>query len=276
MNDEHAQADAVRSFTRPRYFHGQLLGVHHFELQQTYDKCKQWMLNRLVSGFGVVCGLDVQVGDDDHSIVVMPGLALDRRGHEIVVPAQSRKVPLQPKSTPATTQDGTSGDASGGSGDGSGYSDTKNGRNEGNGGCDDDWVHLVICYAECTTSPEPVLGGGCETSERCSPGAVREGYALRLDPGRAPEIPVDSSIPNLMKGNTVNYRALAEWVSAPCDRPVDTCVTLANIRLPSGDTRVEPGDIDISVRPIVYSLDLLWELALALSHDTQNRRGGKY
>ena len=35
-------------------------------------------------------------------------------------------------------------------------------------------------------------------------------------------------------------------------------------------------DIDIAVRPVVYTLDLLWQLVLSLSHETQNRRTGKH
>lgn len=255
MDDDYAAAGVVRSFTRPRYFHGQLLDVRHFESEQAYFKRKQWMLNRLISGFGVVCGLDVQVGEDDHSVVVMPGVAIDRRGREIVVPSRSKKIPIEPK----PPQEGEGG---------------RNGRSD-DGCCDDDWVHLVICYDECKTDPEPVLSGGCEGPQRCSAGAIREGYALHLEPGKARDIPVDPSIPNLIKGNNVNYRALAEWVSMPCDRCGDACIALANIRLPTGEATVELSHIDIAVRPIVYSLDVLWELVLSLAHETQNRRAGK-
>jgi hypothetical protein len=120
------------------------------------------------------------------------------------------------------------------------------------------------------------MGGGCDTGEgRSSPGSIRESYELRLDAGKAMEISVDSSIPNLIKGNSVNYRALADWVSAPCDEHTDSCITLANIHRPAAGSTLELSDIDISVRPIVYSLDLLWELVLALTHETQSRRSGK-
>jgi len=155
----------------------------------------------------------------------------------------------------------------------------KEGYNGGDGQdkCDDDdWVHLVICYQEWKTDPEPVLAGGCDTTDRCSPGAVREGYELHLEPGRVPDIDVDCSIPNLIKGNSVNYRALAEWVSEPCDEHIECCITLGNIRRPPSDRRLELNDIDIAVRPIVYSLDLLWELVLSLTHEPQGRRTGKH
>ncbi|MEZ5351533.1 MAG: hypothetical protein R2762_02770 [Bryobacteraceae bacterium] len=239
----------LKSFSRPRYFYGQLLDVRHFESEQDYFKRKIWMLNRMVSGYGVVCGLDVQVGADDHSVIVKPGLALDKCGREIVVHCDSNAVTIEPM--PA---------------------DNDGDKKEQARHCEDEWVHLAICYEECKTSPEPVMAGGCDSSERCSPGAIREGYELRVIPGKAPEISVDCDIPNLIKGNSVNYRALADWVSAPCESESETCITLANIR--RGAT-VELSDIDISARPIVYSLDLLWQLVVALTHETQSRRSGK-
>ena len=268
MQDESVECDALRSLSRPRYFHGQLLDVRHFESEQAYFIRKERLLNRLVLGFGVVCGLDVQLGPDDQSVVVMPGLALDKQGREIVVPVASKPlaVPSRPAPDPQPPGDSTAAARNGG----------RSSREE-EGGCEDDWVHLVVCYEECRTDPEPVLGGGCDTTSRCSPGAIREGYSLSLQPGRAPDIPVDSVVAGLVKGNSVNYRALAEWVSLPCDcDPCPGCITLANIRLPDAGTTLELSNIDIAVRPIVYGLDVLWELVLALSHETQARRGGKY
>jgi hypothetical protein len=270
MQDESVECDALRSFSRPRYFYGQLLDVRHFESEQAYFKRKQWMRNRLVDGFGVVCGLDVQLGDDDHSVVVMPGLAFDKQGREIVVPTRSKPlaIPSRPASETAPI---------GGSGTGTGANIGSNHGKKAEEHCEDDWVHLVVCYEECKADPEPVMTGGCDTTTRCSPGAIREGYSLSLRPGRAPDIPVDSVIPGLIKGNSVNYRALVEWVSAPCDCDCGPgCITLANIQLPAADKTLELSDVDIAVRPIVYGLDVLWELLLALSHETPSRRGGKY
>lgn len=265
MPDDPVECDALRSFTRPRYFYGQLLDVRHFESEQAYFKRKQWMRNRLVDGFGVVCGLDVQVGDDDASVVVMPGLALDRQGREIVVPARGKPLAIPPRNAAPD----------GGNGPGSTNSSAVAART-GGGHCDDDWVHLVLCYDECKTDPEPVMAGGCDSATRCSPGAIREGYSLSLQPGPAPAIALDAFIGGLVKGAHVDYRALVNWVSAPCDCDSGpACITLANIHLPEAGKTLEPSDLDISVRPIVYSLDLLWELVLALSHDTANRRNGK-
>ncbi len=259
MQDDSVECDALRSFSRPRYFYGQLLDVRHFESEQAYFKRKQWMRNRLVDGFGVVCGLDVRVGDDGRSVVVMPGLALDKHGREIVVPSRTRALALPIEEVALAQPEGVD------------LAYTENGSH-----CDGDWVRLVICYDECKTDPEPVMSAGCDSTTRCSPGAIREGYTLSLQPGKADPIALDSGIERLIKGNNVDYRALVEWVSSSCD--CDTgpgCITLANIRLPEGDKLLTAAHIDIAVRPIVYTLDLLWELVLALSHEAPSRRNGK-
>ena len=52
----------------------------------------------------------------------------------------------------------------------------------------------------------------------------------------------------------------------------DLRIPLANIHRPRGDNDLNAADIDISVRPVVYSLDLMFELMLALTSDGQNRR----
>lgn len=260
MNYTTDEATEVKSFTRPRYFFGQLLDVRHFESEQDYFRRKLSLLNQMVSGYGVVCGLDVKPGPDDHSVIVEPGVALDKHGREIVVPCHSKKVPIEsmPPVEPAKPSDTGPYEPPGGD-------------------ChDDNWVQLVICYSERKTDPEPVFSGGCEPqSNACSHGAVREMYELKIVPGRAPAISVDCAIPNLIKGNNVNYRALAHWVSEPCDRHDDPCITLANVRRPPTNGVVDQNDIDICVRPIVFSMDLLWELVLALTHETYSRRTAK-
>ena len=44
-------------FERNRYFYGKLLTVRDFEVEQRYHCTKRALLNRLVHGAGVVCGL---------------------------------------------------------------------------------------------------------------------------------------------------------------------------------------------------------------------------
>src|SRR6187549_4001822 len=70
---------------RNRYFYGKMMDSYHFELETNYHNAKRWLTNRLVSGYGVVCGLDVQYCSDPYTVLITPGLAIDKCGREIVV-----------------------------------------------------------------------------------------------------------------------------------------------------------------------------------------------
>ncbi len=78
VTDRSGACSDLRGFTQTRFFYGQRLDVRHFESEQNYVKGKLWMLNRLVHGYGVVCGLDVKIGDDHQSVVVEPGVSEKR------------------------------------------------------------------------------------------------------------------------------------------------------------------------------------------------------
>ena len=69
---------------RNRYFYGKLLTVRDFEAEQNYMGAKRRLLNRVVNGAGVVCGLGV-TRSDDTTLLIGSGMALDYAGREIVV-----------------------------------------------------------------------------------------------------------------------------------------------------------------------------------------------
>ncbi|MTI85735.1 MAG: hypothetical protein FH756_18030 [Firmicutes bacterium] len=71
-------------FERNRYFYGKLLTVRDFEAEQRYMNNKRRLLNRLLFGSGIICGMKV-VAVDDKTISVETGVALDYSGREIVV-----------------------------------------------------------------------------------------------------------------------------------------------------------------------------------------------
>src|SRR5438270_9372398 len=91
--------EEIHTFVRNRYFYGKLLDVFHFELEQDYLNGKRWLLNRLMSGYGVLCGLDVQPAREGRKVVVTPGIALDRGGREIIVPHTSQSVDIPSRPT---------------------------------------------------------------------------------------------------------------------------------------------------------------------------------
>ena len=80
-----------KPLTRPRYFSGQLLTAEDFRTEQDYFLEKQRRHNRSLHGYGTVWGLDVRVDGGTEavqSVVVSPGLAIDRYGNEILVPTE--------------------------------------------------------------------------------------------------------------------------------------------------------------------------------------------
>ena len=73
-------------FERNKYFYGKLLSVDDFELEQKYFNDKRRVINRYLSGTGVVAGMFV-VMVDEQSVSVETGFALDAFGREIVIDA---------------------------------------------------------------------------------------------------------------------------------------------------------------------------------------------
>src|SRR6266571_7966905 len=101
--------DDLFSAVRNKYFYSKKMDVAQFELEQNYFNNKRRLLNRLVGGYGVVCGLNVTLANDYKSVVVSPGLAIDKCGREITVCQPSEPYPLpeppQPKTEAADADD---------------------------------------------------------------------------------------------------------------------------------------------------------------------------
>jgi hypothetical protein len=252
-----AEKVEIPSPTRNNYFYGKLLDAYHFELETRYHNEKRWLLNRLVSGYGVVCGLDVEPGPGD-TFVVTPGLALDRWGREIIVPAPTKALPFPASpGEPPEEQD-----------------PKQEGRHHHH------WhFQVLLCYLECEDDPVPVHVGECDGHETCLPGTIRERYRVETRLGCAPKITAECCGDELVVGGKVDYGQLTRWVTRRrCHRPGDSCIPLANIRVPAGKDRhpCHPEDIDITVRPVVYGNDLLFELLNCLHEEQEQRpRGGK-
>ncbi len=276
---------------RNRYFYGKLLDVFHFELEQNYFNAKRWLLNRLVSGYGVICGLNVQLGSDNQSIIVTPGLAIDKCGHEIMVcqPSQPWPLPAPPPAStnppPAKTPGGSPAAGATGAAAGSGTeyppgnTPRANGPSPGMEGWDcGKFVHVSLCYHECQGDPVPAMGGDCDVQSSCAPGAIREKYRIEICDGKLPPARTTSRITDIIVGGTLNYAALVNYVTSQgCQSScTDCCIPLANIRIPDPGQTYDPnGSIDISVRPICYTNDLLYEMILAMQPGQSQAAAGK-
>jgi hypothetical protein len=77
------------SLQRVRYFSRQLLDANDLTDDQVYHRAKQRMHNRLLHGWGIVCGLDVTANPTTPAplnIQIAVGYALSPQGDEICVP----------------------------------------------------------------------------------------------------------------------------------------------------------------------------------------------
>ena len=149
-------------FRRLRYFHGMLLDEKDFREEQQYHANKRRLLNRMLHGSGVVCGLDLKGRKGKKSIQVTPGLALDCSGNEIWVP-KDLKIDLTsllpPKNNPK------------------GPLDCKPVDQDGN----KKTYYIGIRYDERPTNPVSVYlpSGDCE-ERTCENSRWKEGYCVEI------------------------------------------------------------------------------------------------
>jgi hypothetical protein len=237
---------------RNRYFYGKLLDVYHFQLETSYLNAKRWLLNRLISGYGVVCGLDVKAAPDNKGIIVTPGLAIDKWGREIIISREAEPIPIPSHLIPKPQTDITQA------------SQEKP--------PEEKFVHLLLCYHECESDPAPILTGDNCGVPACEPGTIRERYKLEFKAGAVPPPLKDVCIPDFISGGHIDYPQLAKYVTTHGCRqlPKDPCIPLANIRVAPVDDdpcHLQEDDIDITIRPIVFTNDLLFKLLLSLIHE---------
>jgi hypothetical protein len=150
-------------YQRLRYFHGMLLDDKDFQAEQAYHIRKRRFLNRMLHGWGVVCGLELRGKKGDRSIDVTSGMALDCCGNEIWVP-HNKPIDL------ASLLPGKA-----------------KGKNEGE--CIEDEpgkpnsYYIGVRYYERPSSPVSVYlpSGSCE-ERTCENSRVKEGYCIELVP----------------------------------------------------------------------------------------------
>lgn len=83
--DSKCSVCATNPFERNNYFFGKQFTVRDLLQEQSYFNDKRHLINRMVLGWGVVCGLNVYWDRKKRKLVVEPGMALDCCGHEIIV-----------------------------------------------------------------------------------------------------------------------------------------------------------------------------------------------
>lgn len=220
---------------RNRYFYGLMMDAERFSKDQAYFNGKRQLLNRFVTGTGVVSGLGLTFDSTTNALTLNPGLGIDAAGREIVVPAA---VPVD--LTNATDNQGKpTGAVPAGS-----------------------TVLLSLAYAEQAIDPVPVLVPDCENPGSCAACTTEEGFVVLVvvttTPAPAPYDCSSGSFP-LPPGaalNTAIATALAHSYSAA---PADTSIPLGRFTLPDG-----PLDA-VSDRAVVYDNTLLYRMIVCLA-----------
>lgn len=287
LDNAEALLRVLREPRRNKYFYGKRMDVQHFQMEQDYGKLKQWLLNRLTLGKGVLCGLRVSVSGGH--VCVDPGVAIDGLGREVIVPMSYCLDPVvvddgccgvhrTRPTTPAGGNGGTTGPSTHGP-----VGAPANTGNRRSGKVVDGRFTLWLCYRECLTDHQPVMVSECGTRDECAAGTLVESFCLKFAPGMAPPLGDPDWCGGLWaKGNDEflptsleeaqkaaaqaaldsRRHALCELFDGDCD-PIegDPCVPLAWVQVSDGVVTTE----SCLVRPRIYSNQKLLDLILCLA-----------
>jgi hypothetical protein len=227
---------------RNRYFYGLMMDAERFQQDQDYFNHKRWLLNRFVSGTGVVCGLDLTHEKGKSSLTLSPGMAIDRAGHEIIVPS----------ATPVDTSRLT--DAHGKPAGAAPAGST---------------LLISLVYWERKTAPVAVLVPDCDNPGDCAPSTIEEGFRIVVTlAGPLPATPgcVLGSFP-LPPGAALQSAIAGQVTSGYGATGADLSVALGRFTLPDG-----PLDT-VSDRPLVYNNTLLYQLIVCLAEQVSEIAG---
>jgi hypothetical protein len=159
----------IPHFERNNYFYGKLMTARDFKDEQCYFNEKRWLINRMINGWGVVCGLDVHFEDYDEeciqekstcqkesqcNIIIEPGLAIDCCGREILV-CERQVITLDGVEDPC---------------------------NQERKYQKEDKKRYVICleYNECETEAITLAPSMCSQSEKTNYNRIRDSFKIRL------------------------------------------------------------------------------------------------
>src|SRR6266566_2245099 len=139
------QTCLIPTFERNRYFFGKPMTVRDFEAEQQYVINKTRLLNRLIHGVGILCGMQVSLPstvNGKFKVNISEGAALDCCGNLIIVNRLQDGVEVQ------------------------------------GGGFPDGTYYLYVKFAECVRQPIMASGNVSSCEEACSYNRIRETFEV--------------------------------------------------------------------------------------------------
>src|SRR5262245_23663285 len=236
---------------RPRYFPRQLITTGELKLEQNYFRDKMRRHNRLLHGWGVVCGAQVclvprpdQSDAEPWKVAVHPGYILGPFGDEILID-QERVVDLRTEGLISVC-----GQPAGEVTD-PWCSDVFIRRQEENG---DVTLYVAVKYKEVLTRPVRTQPASCGCSDtQCEFSRFCDGYEI----GVLNYCPESHENPPNVVGGSVNLETLVTGKLPECPEcPTDPWVVLAKVRVNS-DGIIQEID-NCSCRRIVISFGRFW------------------
>jgi hypothetical protein len=230
-------------FERNHYFFGKLMTVRDFSAEQRYFNEKRWLVNRMVGGWGVVCGLEVKKKDgEQNKVVVTPGLAIDCCGREILV-CEEQTVDLTPKTSECHAADKAQ------------KADNK---------------RYVVCleYFECKTELVNLPPESCDKHEGYEYNRIRDSFKIRVIPEEdcKTEKPCGKICPleNEKAKRASIHHYLCEKQSRECGEcPECPCLVIALITI--SPSKRDPDNPSVRIeqctwRKLVYTNPVLFDL----------------
>lgn len=222
---------------RTRFFQRQLVTADDLTQDQEYFRARLRRHNRLLHGWGVVCGARCRRGPGDGEIVIEPGFVLGPQGDEITV---DREVTVDISSQDL---DGNAGGSCGPSGD-PWCSNVRVDRQAG------DKLYLAVRYAERRTTPVRVPSSDCGCTEQaCEYSRIIDSYAFKV------LTTLPDGYPDPMLGTDVSTAWKCSGSARPCSPcPSHPWVVLADITLGS-DGKIDALDCFAHRRNVVSFAD---------------------
>jgi hypothetical protein len=224
-------------YKRVFYSHGLVLGVDEFAQEELYLLEKQRGHNRMLHGYGTVCGLavDWRLEEGDTQLLVAPGVAVAPDGREIRVPeAQCARLNdwLLRHRDEVVGETGSPPAASPGQVS----------------------LYLVLCHDECATDQVPVPSGPCQSLDRpMVPSRIADDFRLELR--LESELPL--GIEEEAVGELVALLGQIAILDAPGGMTHEEMATLVRSLLPSGSPPVSsPPSLGGHIHPDL-ALDLM-------------------